>query len=394
MKRGGFWLLCALALVLTGCAGQPTSSNSTNSGGTSPTPPPPPSAPNELPVTVGLGPVPGEVVNRPYVSVTVCVPGTSNCQTINDVLLDSGSTGLRIFSSVLTIPLVQQTGAQGPEYECAMFEGSFLWGTVVTADMRLSGEVALNVPIQVAGDTSLAPGSCSNGQTGKSSPQQTDYNGILGVTGNLDCGACTITPLSGFYYACASPGNCQPAAFSQVVQNPVSAFTVDNNGVVFDLPGIPAGGGQNVQGSLFFGIGTQSNNQLGSAAIFKYLPNGMTATYLGQQYFAGIDSGTSYVGLVNDAVIGLPLCGPYYCPQSPTTFPVNIQGTNGTSEVIDIVAADPTQAFNQGMTADYTLVGPSFGGNSVILGLPFFFNRKVFFVYGNTPSQPGPYYAW
>ena len=41
-------------------------------------------------------------INKPCVSVTVCTPGTSTCQTIDDILLDTGSFGLRIFKQVLT----------------------------------------------------------------------------------------------------------------------------------------------------------------------------------------------------------------------------------------------------------------------------------------------------
>ncbi|MGC8507200.1 MAG: DUF3443 family protein, partial [Thiomonas sp.] len=39
--------------------------------------------------------------NSPYVSVTVCAPGSSTCQTIPDVLVDTGSAGLRLFSGAL-----------------------------------------------------------------------------------------------------------------------------------------------------------------------------------------------------------------------------------------------------------------------------------------------------
>jgi hypothetical protein len=161
------------------------------------------------------------------------------------------------------------------------------------------------------------------------------------------------------------------------------------------LPGIPSTGANNVQGSLFFGIGTESNNQLGSAIVFQYAPTGMTAKFLGQTYFAGVDSGTPYIGFLNPAVLGFPTCsGPYYCPAGQTTLPVTIQGTNGATYNLSVIVADPTQIVNQGQTADFTLVAPS--PNSVILGLPFFYNRKVFFALPgqNTPAGPGPYFAW
>ena len=39
--------------------------------------------------------------NMPYVSVTICEPGTYNCKTIHNILLDTGSSGLRIFASAV-----------------------------------------------------------------------------------------------------------------------------------------------------------------------------------------------------------------------------------------------------------------------------------------------------
>ena len=43
--------------------------------------------------------------NEPCTQVTICQPGTSNCQTITDVLVDTGSSGLRIFASAVTVAL-------------------------------------------------------------------------------------------------------------------------------------------------------------------------------------------------------------------------------------------------------------------------------------------------
>src|SRR4051812_17463253 len=38
-------------------------------------------------------------INKPCVKVTICRPGTSTCITINDIVLDTGSYGLRVFRS-------------------------------------------------------------------------------------------------------------------------------------------------------------------------------------------------------------------------------------------------------------------------------------------------------
>ena len=58
-------------------------------------------AANAVAVTVDSG-VSG-VPNMPFVSVTVCTPGTTQCQTINHVLVDTGSWGLRVFAAQLPV---------------------------------------------------------------------------------------------------------------------------------------------------------------------------------------------------------------------------------------------------------------------------------------------------
>src|SRR6476619_7474596 len=55
---------------------------------------------NVMTITMSCG-----YVNEPCVSVTICVPGTTNCQTIKNLLLDTGSYGLRVFSSAISLNL-------------------------------------------------------------------------------------------------------------------------------------------------------------------------------------------------------------------------------------------------------------------------------------------------
>nr|WP_249193126.1 DUF3443 family protein [Burkholderia cenocepacia] len=50
-------------------------------------------------MSVTVGPNPWNAQNVLYTSVTICMPGTSNCQTIDNVLVDTGSFGLRLFNS-------------------------------------------------------------------------------------------------------------------------------------------------------------------------------------------------------------------------------------------------------------------------------------------------------
>jgi uncharacterized protein DUF3443 len=69
-----------------------------------------PTGNNVAPLVVDNGPpAAGGSIDVPFVSVTVCIPGTSTCQTIDHVSVDTGSSGLRIIASVLqsTIALPQ-----------------------------------------------------------------------------------------------------------------------------------------------------------------------------------------------------------------------------------------------------------------------------------------------
>ena len=104
-------------------------------------------------IVVNAGPA-NNYFNGAFTSVTICVPGqTTGCQTIDGVLVDTGSSGLRVLSSVLTLSLPQQAGSNGgPIVECAQFLDGFTWGPVQTADVKLAGEQASRVPIQVIDD--------------------------------------------------------------------------------------------------------------------------------------------------------------------------------------------------------------------------------------------------
>jgi len=58
------------------------------------TPPPPPGQ-NVQAITVDGGPL-GNYADAAFVSVQVCVPVTATCQTIDHVLVDTGSVGFRL----------------------------------------------------------------------------------------------------------------------------------------------------------------------------------------------------------------------------------------------------------------------------------------------------------
>lgn len=363
---------------------------------------------NVQPIVVNSGPT-GNYANGVFTSVTVCVPSTTNCQTISSVLVDTGSYGLRLLSSAgggaLTIPLPQQNASDGnPIGECAGFVSGLTWGPVKSADITLSGEQASNVPIQVIDPTFAAvPAACAAGGVPQDDTLQAlGSNGILGVGPFAqDCGsACAVTGATnpGLYWDCSST-LCQVTAeaLADQVQNPVPLFATDNNGVIIELPSL-SGSAASLNGSLVFGIGTQSNNALGSAGIFPLDSNGeFSMTFKGQTYPAFVDSGSNALFFLNSTLTGLPVCSAnsgFYCPASQTSLTATtVSGT--TTANISFAVANADTLFS---TPADAVFGPLAGPNPSTFdwGLPFFFGRNVFTAIESktTPGGVGPYWAY
>jgi hypothetical protein len=369
---------------------------------------------------------PQAYVNAAFVSVDVCVPGTTTCQTIDHILVDTGSFGLRILASQLTIALQPLADSSGNQVnDCVQFlDGSYLWGTVDTADVKMAGEVASGTSIQVIGTPTAysIPTTCSmnNGVSGmnEDTQQALGANGILGVGPEpFDCGsACdpgsgTVQPLP--YFLCSTSLGCQPTPIScgalcqdpnpnQQVTNPVFNFTSDNNGVILELPSV-ADATATVTGSMIFGIGTQSNNTLGTATVFALQPgtDNFTTTYKGQAYSSSfIDSGSNGI-FFPDATI--PACtgnlSSFYCPASNLSgLMATNTGANSATNTVTF-GVDNTQTLFTNDPADFALSnlgGPLAG--SFDWGLPFFYGRHVFTALdGATPPSgvpAGPFFAY
>jgi uncharacterized protein DUF3443 len=360
---------------------------------------------NTQALVVNAGPT-NTYFNGAFTSVTICVPDTNNCQTIGGILVDTGSSGLRVLSSVLTLPLPQQSNAAGaPVVECGEFADGFTWGPVQAADITLAGEQAKNAPIQVIGAPAFSniPPSCSS--TGAPENTLTDLgaNGILGVgLFRQDCGpACTFTGSSnpGVYYACPI-GGCQVTAepLAKQVQNPVWLFSSDNNGVSILFPAVPIGGQAGTMGMMRFGIGTQSDNGLGSAQVQTAdLGGNFTTIFNGQSYGTSfIDSGSNGLFLLDAATTGLPTCTDspdFYCPPALTNFAATNRGTNGVATNVPFHIGN-ADALNQTFTAFSEIGGPNPG--QFDWGLPFFYGRTVFVgIEGqSTPGGTGPFWAY
>jgi hypothetical protein len=344
--------------------------------------------------------------NGAFTTVTICVPGQSTCQTIDGVLVDTGSSGLRVLASSVTLSLPQQTDAAGsPIAECAQFLDGFTWGPIDTADIRLGGEQASAVPIQVIGAAGFAgvPAACASSGAAENTRDALGANGILGIgLFRQDCGtACSVTGSSnpGFYYTCPASGCRSTAqALTRQLQNPVWLFATDNNGVAIQLPSVPVGGAATATGMIAFGIGTQSDNALGSAKVLTVDPDGnFTTTYAGQSYGSSfIDAGSNGIFFLDSKTTGLPVCtrnSDFYCPATLQSQSATNRGVNGVTSAVTFSVGN-ADTLSSRFTAFSEVAGPSPGNFD--WGLPFFLGRTVFTAIEGqtTPGGQGPYFAY
>jgi len=419
MKRSSV-LLFAFPLLAVACG---------SSGGGSTTPPPsmdgggegggprPEAGPGEdapAPVdnvatlSVNAGPSGANSADVPYVSVTICVPGTSTCQTVEDVIVDTGSSGVRILASALSsdIALPQQTApAGGSLLECTQFDSGYTWGSIRFADVKVGGEVASRIQIQLVGDPEFAsvPSSCSSSGQGIDSVYGLGGNGLFGINQIVaDCGdICAGSGVPGAYYSCdGSSCSTVGVAVAAQVSNPVASFAKDNNGAVVEFPTVPALGAPTLAGQLIFGIGTEANNALGSAKVITVDQYGSFTTNfngqsLGQSF---IDSGSNSLAFDDSSI---PTCAGelnfLFCPSSTLNLVAENEGLNGVTSSVSFPVANADTLFESASnTAFDDLAGPGIGGPSFDWGLPFFMGRNVFVAIAdaNTPGGKGPYFAY
>jgi hypothetical protein len=434
MMKGHGWSVLLGICLLAGCGGGGSSSTASSSS---------PSASNVVTLNVDAGPAAakGGTFNIPYVSVTICQPGTSTCATIDHVLVDTGSSGLRIFASALaaanlTLPdMTDPLDSSNTIGECLPFIDGYTWGPVATAKVQIGGETASSISINILDDNGSYTPSVPKGCTSRTSNTPLDSvasffaNGVLGVGLHVqDCGpSCSDCALLGGgctsnnddYYSCnASSNTClsTSVALTQQVVNPVSLFATDNNGVILELPSVAINGVTGAQGTLTFGIGTQTNNGLGSATVLTADESGFfTTTFNGQALDSSfIDSGSNAFFFDDSSLTACPGSGtppklPYfYCPTSTQDLSAVNEGHDasgnptGANSTVSFQIADLNSiASSHYAIADAGGSGASSPGSDMLnndfdFGLTFFYGRRVYTAIEGTVigSATGPFYAY
>ena len=417
-------------------------------------------AANAIPITANgdgtiCGPTTANYNNQECVTLTICVPGTSTCQQLTNVLLDTGSTGLRVLKSALNSnmnlePVVSVFGG-GTLAECEGYlSGESDWGPVALADIQLGTEpFAKSVPIQLIESGYATPQSpCAPPEaTLANTVNDTGWQAILGVSNMSpveDCGVgCVSVADNGMYFTCNSGGSCAPstASLGQQVANPVALMPVDNNGVVISFPSVTAGGMTSLQGTLTFGIGTEANNTppagvnaipinvtlggmgifintelayVGATPIFGFLDSGSSTMSL-PGGISGAPTACTEAGLTscfcNSSDTGYP--GATYIadengsvtPQDDDGFDYDIHGTLGTAVPFTLTVGSmvtalesPNSVFSDVACSNGVGGGSTFDGLTQFtdLGLPFFYGKTVYTAFegASTSLGTGPYWAY
>ncbi|MFT4102292.1 MAG: DUF3443 family protein [Burkholderiaceae bacterium] len=385
--------LLGLTAVLAACGGESWNDDDDGSGQGPEVSTNTSAAVNVVPVVIDGGPS-GNAVNVPFVSLTICTPGsTTQCQTIDHILLDTGSTGLRLISSVLTgaaTPAAHDTAAGAPLAECFAYVDGTVWGRLAKLDVEFGGERLSSVPVHLIGDQTSAelPDSDCPGPY-QNTVADFGANGILGISTFLqDCGTqCAAAVSSSYYFRCPADGCVKTTvALADQVNNPAALLAGDNNGVIVTLPSVPAGGASKATGALILGINTRDNNAL--AATTPILTLSPTTGYLSATYKGAtlvnsfFDTGSNFY-FFNDSSI--PECTAsdydrFYCPLSPQSISTTVTGGNGVTNTVSFSLVNAYTVHQANWLND---VFDGFGVTSSLassfdFGAPFFFGRSVY----------------
>jgi hypothetical protein len=412
MKNIKIISILLLSIFLSACGGGGGGNNSSNnsnssssSGGTVTTPIINTSV-NAIPI-VANGGMSGSYINALMGSINICQPNTQNCYTVNNVLFDTGSEGVRILASALPANFLNPIATtNGNEDECAAFADGVTFGDVALAQVQLGGLTSSSIPIQIIGQSSYSiPTSCSNMGTSMQTASTLGANGIVGIGPfQEDCGSgCALKSNNNYYYSCQSGTGCSSIAMptTQQVTNPIIAMPTYNNGTVISLPNISISGVNSVNGYIYMGIGSATNNTYTVNVIPLNSVGQMNVNYKGTIYpNSFVDSGSSVYGLIDSTMNTCSVSGNnFFCPGGLVNIPIVASDTNNVQNISSqITVNDATTLLYSGNIVFNDLATPLVGtlSNGVDLGLSFFFGKNIITgINGKTSNfGVGPYVGW
>lgn len=389
-------IVTAICLNIVACGGGGSGTSGGNNGPYNP-PAPTPATPTPVPTSGNFAHIlisQGNSgicnnINIPCVSVTICQPGNpNNCDTVNNILVDTGSYGLRVFRSLLTNTgnsLVTMQSGGSSVAECVSYaDGHSNWGPVQYAVVNMGGiSTVESIPIQVL-STSF-PGAQNNCPGADSTPEQFGLNGIIGVgPWQTDAGVSR-------YYACNN-GNCTflapPPAY---VTNPIIKFpSGNNNGLTLVFGSVAQSGVTGADGYAIFGVASVPSNTPGAVNVFQIetsnnnIPINVDSFFQGQTYSSFLDTGSNFLYFDNAFLALCPYNVGLFCPSGNTSETAIMTGTNGVNPSVANIfftIGNAVALLNSGNTA-FSNIGSVFVGiNGIDWGLPFYLGRTTYMIF-------------
>lgn len=328
-----------------------------------------------------------------YTTIRVCSPGSiTNCLSIDHVLLDTGSTGLRIINSnaIDALRLPRMLYNESLVNECTSFPRGYVWGSINYADVYWAHEIAPKITLQIiANTTAPVPSSCLDFSPPNPihTVSELRANAIMGI-GNMvydkESDVLGIESSGAGYYSCSN-NSCSHINIPDTsqVSNIIAQFkdkTV-TNGYLIQLPEVLESYTDILKGQIVFGLNTKSNNQISTQAkIFRAMPLGyITTIYANQVKFGLFDSGTNSIKVTSNTDPVIPVIHGELFPSTPIML---------TAQLADFAFAEPFYNLsdvnfmlisNQQVKPVLPYVGTYGGFSEFLWGIPFFIGKNVYF---------------
>ena len=405
-----YFALSALLTLIASCGG--------GGGGTNVIPQviATPGPPNVEPIVVDRGPalLSNRAVNIPYVTIQIC-NASNQCQTIDHIEVDTGSSGLRILSQALSINLPVATLGGKALAECTQFADGSSFGPLAVVDLTLptSQKTVSNLAIQVIGAPNYpnVPSDCP-GQRGERRRelrrQRHPRRRALHPGLRQRLRGCRLPGrlLLHLRHACDLPGR-RGAAGTAGLEPGQLLRRRQQRRDRRAARGVGHRHARPLAGSLVFGINTQTNNTFGSASVATASTDlaYVQATYNGTVFDNGaLDSGSNAVYFTDNSITQCTTAVGLYCPNATLNLSATLKGANGTVLTAPFAVAN---AESELVANPNAAVIPNIGGQlpSAVsgstaiefdLGLPFFYGRNVFTGMEGHPAggYTGPFYAF
>lgn len=360
-------------------------------------------------------------VNRPVITVRLCVPGKyseKDCVNVDHVLVDTGSTGLRIATPALVkqlaLPAITDSASQ-PVAECMRFVSGWTWGSLNKADVYVGGLVARNVSLQMMGhsslnpqlggngggafpnvptecSTSVKPGKIAEGATPDPDITQVMQEGIQGIIG------LSVNSYNQYYgdqYFICPTGVCSNAFNFSLNSRPghLSVYMNDYaGGVALSFPNVSSNGARNLLGTLSFGVASLPSN-VSKIRLNQY---GQFTTTINRQSYSQsyIDSGSNGFFFEANSSENLPLCtkNGFYCPSTSRQLTATMTGLLNSSSMVsfNVTNAETLSSLRTLPNSINNLAGPAPASPGLSIdptfawGFPFFIGRTVYTVMEGT----------